>query len=95
MQQSAAVCLLPLGAQAVQNDPHSHEHYAALRGRGQSHGRALRGVVDRLLAVAVAMLRSGTLYDPALRSAPVGQAQGGGTTRRAGPGAAAAVGAGT
>jgi transposase len=80
---------------AVQNDPHSHEHYAALRGRGQSHGRALRGVVDRLLAVAVAMLRSGTLYDPALRSAPVRPAEGVGTTRRAGPGAAAAVGAGT
>ena len=74
---------------AVQNDQRSREHYAALRGRGRSHGRALRGVVDRLVAVAVAMLRSGTLYDPALRSSPVGPAQGVGTTRRARPGAAA------
>jgi hypothetical protein len=37
---------------------------AALRAKGHSHGRALRGVADRLLAVLIAMLRSGTLYDP-------------------------------
>jgi transposase len=53
---------------AVQNDQQSRAHYAALRARGKSHGRALRGVVDRLLAVAVAMLRAGTLYDPGMRS---------------------------
>jgi transposase len=52
---------------AVQRDPRSRAHYQALRQRGRRHGRALRGVVDRLLAVAVAMLRAGTLYDPALR----------------------------
>jgi hypothetical protein len=28
------------------------------------HGRALRGVGDRLLAVACAMLKSQTTYDP-------------------------------
>jgi transposase len=56
---------------AVQNDPRSRAHYTAQRQRGCSHGRALRGVVDRLLAVAIAMLKAGTLYDPALR--PVAQ----------------------
>ena len=48
-------------------DPRSAEHYAALRAKGHSHGRALRGVGDRLLAVLMAMLKSGTEYDPALR----------------------------
>jgi transposase len=50
---------------SVQRDPHSRAHYAALRLRGQSHPRALRGVADRLLAILVAMLKAGTLYDPA------------------------------
>lgn len=52
---------------SVQCDERSREHYAHLRRAGHSHGRALRGVVDRLLAVLVAMLKSGTLYDPNLR----------------------------
>jgi transposase len=34
---------------AVQRDPASGDRYAALRKRGCSHGRALRGVADRLL----------------------------------------------
>jgi transposase len=62
------------GRTAMQNDERSKAHYAALRATGKSHGRALRGVVDRLLAVAMAMLRAGTLYDPALRSLPKGGA---------------------
>lgn len=45
-------------------DPVSKARYRALRARGQTHGRALRTVGDRLLAVACAMLRDGTLYDP-------------------------------
>ncbi|MEA3270133.1 MAG: IS110 family transposase [Pseudomonadota bacterium] len=49
---------------AIQHDPASRERYAALRTRGHSHGRALRSVADRLLAVACAMLQSQTLYDP-------------------------------
>ena len=49
---------------AIQHDPTSRERYAALRARGHSHGRALRSVADRLLAVACAMLQSQTLYDP-------------------------------
>jgi transposase len=54
---------------AVQCDPVSRQAYAALRQRGHTHGRAIRGVGDRLLNVACAMLRSGTLYDPTLRRA--------------------------
>ena len=51
---------------AVLHDPLSRARYRALRARGYSHGRALRTVGDRLLAVACAMLRAGTLYDPKL-----------------------------
>jgi transposase len=79
---------------AVQNDERSRSHYAALRARGRSPGRAPRGAVDRLLAVAVAMLRSGTLYDPAVRPSPEGRASGVGAGRRSRPGAAGEVGAG-
>jgi transposase len=53
---------------SVQNDERSKTHYAELRAKGHRHGRALRGVADRLLAVLVAMLASGTTYDPARRS---------------------------
>ena len=45
-------------------DPVSKARYQALRARGQTHGRALRTIGDRLLAVACAMLRDGTLHDP-------------------------------
>jgi transposase len=48
---------------AVQHDPKSKAKYAALRGRGHSHGRALRSVADRLLNVACAMLKNGTLFN--------------------------------
>jgi transposase len=49
---------------AIQHDPKSKAKYAALRGRGRSHGRALRSVADRLLNVACAMLKNGTLFNP-------------------------------
>lgn len=52
---------------SVRCDPSSHRHYQELRARGKRHGRALRGVADRLLKVACAMLRDGTLYDPSRR----------------------------
>ena len=52
---------------STQHDPHSKLHYANLRAKGHTHGRALRGVADRLLSVLIAMLRNGTTYDPALR----------------------------
>jgi len=52
---------------SVQHDPVSREHYARLRAKGHSYGRALRGIGDRLLNVACAMLRNRTLYDPSMR----------------------------
>jgi transposase len=53
---------------AIRYDPKSKVLYAALRKRGKTHGRALRSVADRLLAIACAMLRNESLYDPAKRS---------------------------
>jgi transposase len=53
---------------AVQHDPRSRAKYAALRARGHGHGRALRSVADRLLAVACAMLESQTPFNPSLPS---------------------------
>ncbi len=50
---------------AMQHDPISRARYHALRSRGHSHGRALRTVADRLLAVTCAMLRNGELFDAA------------------------------
>jgi transposase len=49
---------------AIQHDELSRCRYAALRQRGHSHGRALRSVADRLLAVACAMLARQTTFDP-------------------------------
>ena len=49
---------------AIQHDPRSKAKYAALRGRGHSHGRALRSVADRLLNVTCAMLKTGALFNP-------------------------------
>lgn len=52
----------------VMHDPRSKATYRALRARGQSHSRAIRTVSDHLLRLLTAMLRNGTLYDPALRA---------------------------
>jgi transposase len=54
---------------AMQRDPKSHAAYAALRVRGHSHGRALRTIGDRLLAVACAMLKTRAVFDPSRRAA--------------------------
>ncbi len=53
---------------AIQHDQRSRLKYSALRQRGHSHGRALRAVADRLLGVACAMLKGGTLFNPSLQS---------------------------
>jgi transposase len=53
---------------SVMHDPQSKRHYAQLRGVGHRHGRALRGVADRLLTVLIAMLKSGQRYDASRRS---------------------------
>jgi hypothetical protein len=50
---------------ATQRHPRSRIRYGEIRKRGHSHGRASRPVADRLLAVACAMLRSDTPFDPA------------------------------
>jgi transposase len=49
---------------AVLNDPKCRSRYAALRARGHSYGRALRGVGDRLLGVACVLLQRRMLFDP-------------------------------
>jgi len=49
---------------AVLNDPKCRGRYEALRARGHSYGRALRGVADRLLGVACVLLQRRTLFDP-------------------------------
>jgi transposase len=49
---------------ATQHDPKSRTRYAALRRRGHSHGRAIRGVADRLLALACILLQRQTPFDP-------------------------------
>jgi transposase len=54
---------------SVACDPASKEAYSAMRGKGHSHGRALRGLADRWLAVLVSMLKHDTLYDPQRRVA--------------------------
>ena len=54
---------------AIQYDDKSRAKYDALRARGHSHARALRSVADRLLVVACAMLKNGTLFDPSLAQA--------------------------
>src|SRR3712207_3441504 len=49
---------------AILHDPKSRSRYDALRARGHSYGRALRGVADRLLGVACVLLRRRVLFDP-------------------------------
>ena len=51
-------------AVAAQWDPAAKAHYKALTEAGQTRGRALRGVADRLLRILFAALKSGKLYDP-------------------------------
>jgi transposase len=51
------------GMAAIRLDARSRMHYDQLRRAGHKHERALRGVIDRLLPVLMAMLRDGTLYD--------------------------------
>lgn len=53
---------------AIRVDPVSRAKYDALRQRGHKHARALRSVADRLLAVACAMLRNRTIFDPELHA---------------------------
>jgi len=54
---------------AIRCDPPTREHYANLKARGHNHNRAVRGIMDRLLSVLVAMLKSQTTYEPTRRHA--------------------------
>jgi transposase len=56
------------GRVAMQSDPRSREHYKQLRAAGRSHGRAIRGLVDRLLKVLCAVLNSNKCYDDKRRA---------------------------
>lgn len=58
---------------AVIFDPRCKAHYAALKRKGHSHARALRGVVDRMSERLFVMLERATLYDPNHRRVPAGQ----------------------
>ena len=49
---------------AMQNDPTSKAKYQALRARGHSHGRCLRGLSDRLCKVLCSMLTNQQLFNP-------------------------------
>lgn len=49
---------------ATQHDQISRNRYAALRSRGHTHARALRGVADRLLYVTCTMLERQMPFDP-------------------------------
>ena len=61
---------------SMQKDARAKQHYTELRRRGHSHGRALRGLADRNLAMLISMLKSGMLYDAAKRgSVAVAQAE--------------------
>jgi hypothetical protein len=53
------------GNTAIRHDARAAAHYHRLRARGCNHARAVRGVVDRLLDVLLAMVRDRTVYDPA------------------------------
>src|ERR687898_2344100 len=53
---------------AAVHDPKSRSRYAALRARGHSYGRALRGVADRLLGAACVLLQRQGVFFPAHRT---------------------------
>jgi transposase len=52
----------------ARTDPYGRALYWAMRARGLSHERALRGLADRLLTCLIATLRDDVLYDPARRA---------------------------
>jgi transposase len=61
--QSLRNAVYHLGRCAAVFSPKYKARYAEMRGRGHSHGRACRQIADQLLRVALAMLRTRTLFD--------------------------------
>jgi transposase len=49
---------------SIQHDAAARTYYDRVRARGHNHARALRSVADRWLRILMAMLTTGTLYDP-------------------------------
>ena len=49
---------------SIQHDAGARTYYEGLRARGHRHARALRSVGDRWLRILIAMLKTGTVYDP-------------------------------
>jgi transposase len=49
---------------SIQHDGAARRYYDGLRTRGHGHARALRSVADRWLRILIAMLKTGTVYDP-------------------------------
>ena len=49
---------------AILHDPKSRSRYDALRGRGHSYGRALRGVAGRLLGLTCVLLQRQVVFNP-------------------------------
>jgi len=54
-----------LAQAAKDHDQVAKDRYVQHRSVGQTHGRALRSVSERLLRVLIGMLKTRTLYDPA------------------------------
>jgi hypothetical protein len=54
-------------SRSIMFDSRTRQHYDTLRAVGHAHARALRGVADRLLAILIAILKSGTPYDAGRR----------------------------
>jgi transposase len=59
------------GRNSLRWDPPSRAYYERLRRAGQTHGRALRSVMDRWFRILIAMLKHRTLYDPTRFSSSV------------------------
>ena len=59
-----AMAMYHWGRVAIIHDAKSKQRYAALRARGCTHGRALRGVVERLLKLVCVLLQRQVAFDP-------------------------------
>ena len=72
----AAQRRVPLGPRGRAERPQVPQPLRGPRARGHSYGRALRGVADRLLGVACALLQRQTIFDPKLSMHTAGPAGG-------------------
>ena len=66
-QPRLRVALHVSALQAIRIDPKLHDLYVRARARGHTVGHAIRNIVDRLLCLAVQLLRKNELYDVTLR----------------------------